>query len=88
MRILQEHYTSMAALAKRMEQEAEQLEKCLQRSKTVEGKKQAYLEAKKRIMSGASKDDGSILFLSAALDAAYAKHGKRGEPTAAINTYA
>ena len=88
MRFLQENYPPMAALAKRMEQEAEQLEKCLQRSKTEEGKYQAYLEAKMRIISGASKDDGSILFLSAALDAAYARHGKHGEPTAAIDTYA
>lgn len=87
MRFLQENYPPMAALAKRMEREAEQLEKCLQRSKTAEGKYQAYVEAKMRIMSGAGKDDGSILFLSAALDAAYAKRGKHGEPTGAIDTY-
>ena len=77
----QEHDPHRAAMADRMEQEAEQLEQKLKSSTTKEGKYQAYIDAKMRIMSGANMSkgsDGGMMFLFAALDKAYSQHMKRG----------
>lgn len=89
LRFLQENYPEMAATAKRMEQEAAQLEQRLKGIKTKNGKYQSYMEAKMQIMSSASKDDGDFLYLSAALDGAYARHtGRGGKPKSKIDTWA
>ena len=89
-KFLQENYPETAAMADRMEQEAEQLEQKLKGSKTKEGKYQAYIDAKMRIMSGAdiSKgSDGGMMFLFAALDKAYAQHMK-GDSTSKLDIWA
>ena len=89
LRFLQENYPEMAATAKRMEQEAARLEQKLKGIQTKDGKYQSYMEAKMRIMSSASKDDGDFLFLSAALDEAFARHTGRGGASAVkIDTWA
>ena len=88
MSFLQEHYPQAAALASRMEQESEQLEKRLQSSKSKQEAHQIYTEAKSRLIGGSSKTDGSILFLSAALDEAYARHTGRGSTTKKIDIWA
>lgn len=88
LKFLQENYPEMAATAKRMEQEAAQLEQRLKGVKTKDGKYQSYMEAKMRIMSSASKDDGDFLYLSAALDEAYARHTGRGGAAKRIDTWA
>lgn len=88
LRFLQENYPEMAATAKRMEQEAAQLEQKLKGVKTKDGKYQSYMEAKMRIMNSASKDDGDFLYLSAALDEAYARHTGSGGTSKKIDTWA
>ena len=75
---LKEHFPELAAMADRMEQEAKQLEKSLQGCKSEDEERQVYMDAKMRIMSGTNKEDGSILFLSAAIDKAYSRHTKKG----------
>ena len=75
---LREHFPEMAAKAERMEQEAEQLKKKLQGCTSKEEAQQAYMDAKMRVMGGASKEDGSVLFYFAALDATYAEYLKQG----------
>lgn len=88
LKFLQENYPEMAATAKRMEQEAAQLEQKLKGVKTKNGKYQSYMEAKMRIMNSASKDDGDFLYLSAALDEAYARHTGSGGTSKKIDTWA
>ena len=85
---LREHFPQLADMADRMEQEAEQLEKSLQGCKTKDEAHKAYVDAKARLVSGANKKDGSILFLSAALDEAYARHTGRGGAAKRIDTWA
>ena len=87
LKFLQENYPEMAATAKRMEQEAAQLEQRLKSAKTKDGKYQSYMEAKMQIMSSASKYDGDFLYLSAALDEAYARHTGRGGAAKRIDTW-
>ena len=77
-KFLREHFPDMAAKAARMEQEAAQLERSLQGCNSKEEAQQAYMDAKMRIMSGASKEDGAILFYFAALDATYSEYLKQG----------
>ena len=80
-RFLQEHYPEVAAKAAQAEQEAAQLEQRLRSSKTKEGKHQAYIDAKMRILSGANiseGSDGGMMFIMAALDKAYSQHMKYG----------
>ena len=89
-KFLQENYPETAAMANRMEQEAAQLEQRLKGSKTKEGKYQAYIDAKMRIISGANiaeGSDGGMMFLFAALDKAYAQHMKGGA-TAKLDIWA
>ena len=75
---LRANFPQLADMADRMEQEAEQLKKSLEGSKSKDEKYQTYIDAKMRLVSASSKKDGSILFLSAALDEAYSQHMKRG----------
>ncbi len=75
---LREYYPQFAATAERMEAEAKALEQKLKGCKSSKDAQRIYTEAKSQLLSGASKKDGSILFLSAALDKAYKEHQKRG----------
>ena len=75
---LRANFPQLADMADRMEQEAEQLKKSLEGSKSKDEKYQTYIDAKMRLVSASSKKDGSILFLSAALDEAYSHHMKGG----------
>ena len=56
-------------------------------NETKDGKYQSYMEAKMQIMSSASKDNGDFLYLSAALDEAYARHTGRGGAAKRIDTW-
>ena len=87
-KFLKENYPQLAATATRMEQEAAQLEQKLRGSKTKEGKHQSYVDAKMKVMSSMSKDGGDFMFLSAALDEAYARHIGRGSAFKEIDTWA
>ena len=71
-------YTWLAGVAERAVQEAEQLEKSLRGCKSKEDAQRVYREAKSRIMGGTDMKDGSILFLSPALDEAYSHYMKHG----------
>ena len=84
---LRANFPQLADMADCMEQEAEQLKKSLEGSKSKEEKYQTYIDAKMRLVSASSKKDGSILFLSAALDKAYAQHMKGGA-TAKLDIWA
>ena len=84
---LRANFPQLADMADCMEQEAEQLKKSLEGSKSKDEKYQAYIDAKMRLVSASSKKDGSILFLSAALDKAYAQHMKGGA-TAKLDIWA
>ena len=75
---LRANFPMLADMADRMDQEAEQLKKSLEGSKSKDEKYQTYIDAKMRLVSASSKKDGSILFLSAALDEAYSQHMKGG----------
>lgn len=80
-KFLQEYYPAFAAKAEQAEQEAAQLEQRLRSSKTKDGKHQAYIDAKMRIISGVNMSEGSdggMMFLMAALDKAYSQHMKGG----------
>lgn len=46
--------------------------------KSKDEARKVYMNAKTRIMGTSGKDDGSFLFLSAALDEAYSQHTKQG----------
>lgn len=78
MNFLREYYPEFATTAERAEAEAKALEQKLNACKNHTDAQRVFSEAKTQIMSGASKKDGSILFLSAALDEAYSKYMKRG----------
>jgi len=81
---LQENYPAIAAIAERMEQEAEQLERSLQRCESKDEARQVYMEAKTRIMGTANKEDSSVLFLLPTLDRVYNEYlekGKSGKKT-------
>ena len=84
---LRANFPQLADMADRMEQEAAQLKKSLEGSKSKDEKYQTYIDAKMRLVSVSSKKDGSILFLSAALDKAYAQHMKGGA-TAKLDIWA
>ena len=71
-------YTWLAGVAERAVQEAEQLEKSLRNCKSKDQAHQVYMNAKMRIMGGTDMKDGSILFLSPALDKTYEQYMKRG----------
>ena len=72
------NFTWLANVADRMEQEAEQLKRKLARCKSKDEARQVYMNAKSCFVSGPDKNDGSFLFLSAALDEAYSQHTKQG----------
>lgn len=88
MNFLRENYPEFAATAERMEAEAKALEQKLKACKDPKDAQRVFTEAKTRIMSGASKKDGSILFLSAALDEAYKKHMNRGASGITMDIFA
>lgn len=75
---LRENFQNLAAMADRMEQEAIQLENSLKGSKSKEEANQIYMDAKMRLVNGAGKKDGSILFLMPAIDKAFSQYMKRG----------
>ena len=72
------NFTALASMADRMEQEAAQLKTQLARCKSKDEARQVYINAKARLVGGADKNDGSALFLSAALDEVYSQHTKQG----------
>lgn len=74
---LRENFQNLAAMADRMEQEAIQLENSLKGSKSKEEANQIYMDAKMRLVNGAGKKDGSILFLMPAIDNAFSQYMKR-----------
>ena len=71
-------FTALASMADRMEQEAEQLKSKLERCKSKDQARQVYINAKARLVGGADKNDGAILFLSPALDETYSHYMKHG----------
>lgn len=75
---LRENFQNLAAMADRMEQETQQLENSLKGSKSKEEANKIYMDAKMRLMNGAGKKDGSILFLMPAIDKAYSQYMKQG----------
>ena len=82
-------YTWLAGVAERAVQEAEQLEKSLRNCKSKDQAHQAYMNAKMRIMGASGKNDGSFLFLSAALDETYSQHmGRRTSTTSMFDIWA
>ena len=82
-------YTWLAGVAERAVQEAEQLEKSLRNCKSKDQAHQAYMNAKMRIMGGTDMKDGSILFLSPALDETYSQHmGRRTSTTSMFDLWA
>ena len=72
------NFTWLADTAERMEQEAEQLKRSLRGCKSKDQARQVYMNAKTRIMGASGKNDGSFLFLSAALDETYSQYMKQG----------
>ncbi len=72
------NFSGLAAMAERMDAEAKALEQKLKGCKSEKDAQRVFTEAKAQLMSESGKKDGSILFLFAALDDAYAKHKKRG----------
>lgn len=75
---MRKHYPEMAAKSDRMEQEAEQLIKRLQSSKSKEESQQIYLEAKMNAAGELGNKDSSALFIMAAIDSAYAEYNGKG----------
>ena len=71
-------FAALASMADRMEQEAEQLKSKLERCKSKDQARQVYINAKARLVGGADKNDGAILFLSPALDETYSHYMKHG----------
>ena len=71
------NYTYLASVADCMEQEAEQLKRELARCKSKDEAQLAYMNAKTRIMGATGKNDGSFIFLSAAIDEVYSQHTKK-----------
>ena len=78
------NFTWLADMADRMEAEAEQLKTQLARCKSKDQARQAYMNAKMRAMGASGKNDGSFLFLSAALDETYSQHMKKGASKTSI----
>ena len=87
-RFLREHFPHLAAIADRMEQEVQQLEKGLKVCKSKEEARQVYMNAKSRVMGSANQEDGSILVLMPALDKAYNEYLKQGTSGKKMNTWA
>ncbi|MEG0777734.1 MAG: hypothetical protein RSG55_02685, partial [Oscillospiraceae bacterium] len=75
---LRENFQNLAAMADRMEQEAQQLENSLKGSKSKEEANKIYMDAKMRLTSGTGKKDGSILFLMPAIEKAFSQYMKQG----------
>ncbi len=75
---LREHYPDLAALAARMESEAQQLEAKLRHCKSSKEASQMYMEAKAQLLSSVNKKDGAVLFLMAAIDEAYKNFEEKG----------
>ena len=72
------NFTYLANMADRMEAEAEQLKRSLRGCKSKDEARQVYINAKARLMGASGQNDGSFLFLSAALDKAYSQYMKQG----------
>lgn len=87
-RFLREHFPHLAAIANRMEQEVQQLEKGLKGCNSKEEARQVYMNAKSRVMGSANQEDGSILVLMPALDKAYNEYLKQGTSGKKMNTWA
>ena len=71
---MRKYYPEMAAKSDRMEQEAAQLLKRLRSSKSKEDAERIYLDAKMSVASEVANEDSSALFMSAAIDSAYAEY--------------
>ena len=71
---MRKYYPEMAAKSDRMEQEAAKLLKRLRSSKSKEEAEQIYLDAKMSTASEVANKDSSALFMSAAVDSAYAEY--------------
>ena len=71
---MRKYYPEMAAKSDRMEQEAAQLLKRLRSSKSKEDAERIYLDAKMSAASEVANEDSSALFMSAAIDSAYAEY--------------
>lgn len=88
MSFLREHFPHLAAIADRMEQEVQQLEKGLKGCKSKEEARQAYMDAKTRAMCSANQENGSILVLLPALDNTYNEYLKQGTSGKKMNIWA
>ena len=71
-------YAWLASTAERAVAEAEELKSRLARCKSNDEAHKVYINAKSRLVGGADKSDGAILFLSPALDEAYSHYMKHG----------
>lgn len=88
MSFLRKHFPHLAAIADRMEQEVQQLEKGLKGCKSKEEARQVYMDAKTRAMGLANQEDGSILVLMPALDKTYNEYLKQDASGEKVNLWA